>query len=132
MAVGVSQSLLPCVPPVRRSKAADEERSHKARRARDEYRRQSLRAIQKGRVAGLSNLFQGTNLSTEQEIKLNNDTASPSLSPAASRLVCAAVILKEFSVELLPLQSPTISTSCSSVFGSPQSCCFLMIRKKNV
>ncbi|XP_077206931.1 SH2 domain-containing protein 4B [Paroedura picta] len=55
---------------LRRSKAADEERSHKARRARDEYRRQSLRAIQKGKVAGLSNLFQGTGLNNEQEAKL--------------------------------------------------------------
>ncbi|XP_056351133.1 SH2 domain-containing protein 4B [Oenanthe melanoleuca] len=71
---------------LRRSKAADEERSHQARRARDEYRRQSLRAIQKGRVAGLSHLFQGTNLSNHQDIKLNNSAAS--LSPAAkSRLV---------------------------------------------
>ncbi|NWW38286.1 SH24B protein, partial [Panurus biarmicus] len=75
---------------LRRSKAADEERSHKARRARDEYRRQSLRAIQKGRVAGLSHLFQGTNLSHEQELKLNNNSASPLLSPAVSRLVCSA------------------------------------------
>ncbi|KFO79340.1 SH2 domain-containing protein 4B, partial [Cuculus canorus] len=73
---------------LRRSKAADEERSHKARRARDEYRRQSLRAIQKGKVAGLSNLFQGTSLNNAQEIKLNNNSASPLLSlSAASRLV---------------------------------------------
>lgn len=81
--------------PVRRSKAADEERSHKARRARDEYRRQSLRAIQKGIVAGLSNLFQGTSLNNEQETKLNCNSASPlqSLS-AASRLVCTRVTLK--------------------------------------
>lgn len=81
--------------PVRRSKAADEERSHKARRARDEYRRQSLRAIQKGRVAGLSNLFQGTSLNNVQEIKLNDDSGSPLLSlSAASRLVCTGVTLK--------------------------------------
>ncbi|NXM80189.1 SH24B protein, partial [Oenanthe oenanthe] len=72
---------------LRRSKAADEERSHQARRARDEYRRQSLRAIQKGRVAGLSHLFQGTNLSNHQDIKLNS---AAGLSPAAkSRLVWA-------------------------------------------
>ncbi|KAG9344381.1 hypothetical protein JZ751_011050 [Albula glossodonta] len=45
-------------PTVRRSKAADEEMTRKARWARDEYRRQSLRAIEKGRVAGLSGLFQ--------------------------------------------------------------------------
>ncbi|KAF4788733.1 SH2 domain-containing protein 4B [Turdus rufiventris] len=68
---------------LRRSKAADEERSHQARLARDEYRRQSLRAIQKGRVAGLSHLFQGTNLSNDQESKLNNNSASALLSPAA-------------------------------------------------
>uniref|UniRef100_A0A8D2JBK6 SH2 domain containing 4B n=1 Tax=Varanus komodoensis TaxID=61221 RepID=A0A8D2JBK6_VARKO len=55
---------------LRRSKAADEERSHKARRARDEYRRQSLRAIQKGKVADLSNLFQAAGLNIEQEEKL--------------------------------------------------------------
>ncbi|NWX96060.1 SH24B protein, partial [Nothoprocta ornata] len=64
---------------LRRSKAADEERSHQARRARDEYRRQSLRAIQKGRVAGLSNLFKGTSLNNEPEAKLN-DSPSPLLS----------------------------------------------------
>ncbi|XP_060624993.2 SH2 domain-containing protein 4B isoform X1 [Anolis sagrei] len=57
---------------LRRSKAADEERSHKARRARDEYRRQSLRAIQKGKVAGLSNLFQAAGLNREQEAKLTS------------------------------------------------------------
>ncbi|KAH0623442.1 hypothetical protein JD844_006191, partial [Phrynosoma platyrhinos] len=56
----------------RRSKAADEERSHKARRARDEYRHQSLRAIQKGKVAGLSNLFQAAGLNSEQEAKPTN------------------------------------------------------------
>lgn len=77
---------------VRRSKAADEERSHKARRARDEYRRQSLRAIQKGRVADLSNLFQGTGLSNDQETKLNSSSESPLLSHSvASRLVCTRV-----------------------------------------
>uniref|UniRef100_A0A8C9SDA2 SH2 domain containing 4B n=1 Tax=Scleropages formosus TaxID=113540 RepID=A0A8C9SDA2_SCLFO len=45
---------------LRRSKAADEEMTRKARRARDEYRRQSLRAIEKGLVAELSGLFQET------------------------------------------------------------------------
>lgn len=99
MAVCISKVSLPHLShsfyPVRRSKAADEERSHKARRARDEYRRQSLRAIQKGRVAGLSNLFQGTSLNNDQEIKLNNNSASPLLSlSAASRLVCTGVPLK--------------------------------------
>ncbi|KAL4613022.1 SH2 domain-containing protein 4B-like [Arapaima gigas] len=43
-----------------RAKAADEEMTRKARRARDEYRRHSLRAIEKGLVAGLSGLFQET------------------------------------------------------------------------
>ncbi|XP_061084711.1 SH2 domain-containing protein 4B-like [Conger conger] len=43
---------------LRRSKAADEEMTRKARWARDEYIRQSLRAIERGRVAGLSQLFQ--------------------------------------------------------------------------
>ncbi|XP_030628177.1 SH2 domain-containing protein 4B [Chanos chanos] len=43
---------------LRRSKVADEEMTEKAQRARDEYKRQSLRAIEKGRVAGLSGLFQ--------------------------------------------------------------------------
>lgn len=106
--------------PVRRSKAADEERSHKARRARDEYRRQSLRAIQKGRVAGLSHLFQGTNLNNDQEIKLNSNSASPLLSlSAASRLVCAAVILKQFSAELLPLQSPPFQQAILQFLGVP-------------
>uniref|UniRef100_A0A672M723 SH2 domain containing 4B n=1 Tax=Sinocyclocheilus grahami TaxID=75366 RepID=A0A672M723_SINGR len=41
---------------LRRSKVADEEMKCKARRARDEYKRQSLRAIEKGLVAGLSDL----------------------------------------------------------------------------
>ncbi|XP_063076968.1 SH2 domain-containing protein 4B [Engraulis encrasicolus] len=45
---------------LKRSKAADEEMKTKARRARDEYKRQSLRAIEKGLVAGLSGLFQKT------------------------------------------------------------------------
>ncbi|NXD36505.1 SH24B protein, partial [Copsychus sechellarum] len=96
---------------LRRSKAADEERSHQARRARDEYRRQSLRAIQKGRVAGLSHLFQGTNLSNNQEIKVNNNTASALLSPAAksspiwerpSRPFSRDVIVRWFKEEQLP------------------------------
>ncbi|XP_064572686.1 SH2 domain-containing protein 4B isoform X2 [Zonotrichia leucophrys gambelii] len=94
---------------LRRSKAADEERSHKARRARDEYRRQSLRAIQKGRVAGLSHLFQGTNLSSDQDIKLNNNSATP-LSPAASsdiwerpaRPFSRDVIIRWFKEEQIP------------------------------
>ncbi|OWK53476.1 SH2 domain-containing protein 4B [Lonchura striata] len=95
---------------LRRSKAADEERSHKARRARDEYRRQSLRAIQKGRVAGLSHLFQGTNLSNDQDIKPINNSASPLLSPAASssiwerpsRPFSRDVIIRWFKEEQIP------------------------------
>ncbi|KAL2078041.1 hypothetical protein ACEWY4_025726 [Coilia grayii] len=47
---------------LKRLKAADEEMKTKARRARDEYKRQSLRAIEKGLVAGLSGLFQKTHL----------------------------------------------------------------------
>ncbi|XP_048844230.1 SH2 domain-containing protein 4B [Brienomyrus brachyistius] len=47
---------------LRRSKVADEEMTRKARTARDEYKRQSLRAIEKGLVAGLSGLFQKTHL----------------------------------------------------------------------
>ncbi|XP_016386289.1 SH2 domain-containing protein 4B-like [Sinocyclocheilus rhinocerous] len=47
---------------LRRSKAADEEMKCKARRARNEYKRQSLRGIEKGLVAGLSGLFHKTHL----------------------------------------------------------------------
>ncbi|XP_071987056.1 SH2 domain-containing protein 4B [Engystomops pustulosus] len=50
---------------------------HKARRARAEYHRQSLRAIQKGKVAGLSNLFQNTNISNGQESHQENSIALP-------------------------------------------------------
>ncbi|KAM7336311.1 hypothetical protein ACRRTK_004804 [Alexandromys fortis] len=56
--------------PMRRSKAADEERSRRAQRARDEYRRHSLRAIQKGTVAGLSTMFQELGQNHEQEARL--------------------------------------------------------------
>ncbi|XP_049646660.1 SH2 domain-containing protein 4B isoform X2 [Suncus etruscus] len=55
---------------LRRSKAADEERSRRAQRARDEYRRHSLRAIQKGTVAGLSSRFQELGQSQDQEGRL--------------------------------------------------------------
>ncbi|KAM3834744.1 SH2 domain-containing protein 4B [Vipera latastei] len=64
---------------LRRSKAADEERSHKARQARDDYRRHSLRAIRKGKVADLSNLFQAAGLNIEQETKLANSGTIPPL-----------------------------------------------------
>ncbi|XP_075698915.1 SH2 domain-containing protein 4B isoform X2 [Rhinoderma darwinii] len=62
---------------LRKSKAADEERKYKARRARVEYHRQSLRAIQKGKVAGLSNLFQNAKLSNGQEPSQENSSLSP-------------------------------------------------------
>ncbi|XP_044155509.1 SH2 domain-containing protein 4B [Bufo gargarizans] len=61
---------------LRKSKAADEERKHKARRARAEYHRQSLRAIQKGKVAGLSSLFQNANLSNGQESSQEDSSLS--------------------------------------------------------
>uniref|UniRef100_A0A8C7N810 SH2 domain containing 4B n=1 Tax=Oncorhynchus kisutch TaxID=8019 RepID=A0A8C7N810_ONCKI len=56
---------------LRRSKMADQEMQRKARRARDEYKRQSLRAIEKGRVAGLSGLFQ------QGPVVGNGPTAAP-------------------------------------------------------
>uniref|UniRef100_A0A674IGZ2 SH2 domain containing 4B n=1 Tax=Terrapene triunguis TaxID=2587831 RepID=A0A674IGZ2_9SAUR len=96
---------------LRRSKAADEERSHKARRARDEYRRQSLRAIQKGKVAGLSNLFKGTSLNNEPEIKLNSNSPSPLMTlttPARkawerpSRPISREILIRWFKEEQLP------------------------------
>ncbi|KAI5623289.1 SH2 domain-containing protein 4B-like [Silurus asotus] len=58
---------------LRRSKAADEEMKCKARRARDEYKRQSLRAIEKGLVAGLSGLFQNTNLNGPSQNRRHSD-----------------------------------------------------------
>ncbi|XP_014381768.1 SH2 domain-containing protein 4B [Alligator sinensis] len=96
---------------LRRSKAADEERSHKARRARDEYRRQSLRAIQKGKVAGLSSLFRGTSLNNDQETKLNNNSPSPLMMLTApsskvwerpSRPFSREIIIRWFKEEQLP------------------------------
>lgn len=66
---------------VRRIKAADEERSRRAQRARDEYRRHSLRAIQKGTVAGLSTMFQELGQNHEQEARLHQ---LPCTSPPSS------------------------------------------------
>lgn len=67
--------------PVRRSKAADEERSRGAQRARDEYRRHSLRAIQKGMVAGLSSMFRELGQSQEQEARLYHHLPGPGPPP---------------------------------------------------
>ncbi|XP_053548043.1 SH2 domain-containing protein 4B [Bombina bombina] len=62
-----------------KSKAADEERKCKARRARAEYHRLSLRAIQKGKVAGLSNLFQISSLNIRNESSQENTKISPNV-----------------------------------------------------
>lgn len=68
---------------VRRSKAADEEMKSKARRARDEYKRQSLRAIEKGLVAGLSGLFQKTHLNGSSQNRRHSDVIDrPSTTPS--------------------------------------------------
>ncbi|XP_029105963.1 SH2 domain-containing protein 4B [Scleropages formosus] len=62
---------------LRRSKAADEEMTRKARRARDEYRRQSLRAIEKGLVAELSGLFQETHPNGSASNRRHSAPAEP-------------------------------------------------------
>ncbi|KAG7325079.1 hypothetical protein KOW79_011395 [Hemibagrus wyckioides] len=68
---------------LRRSKAADEEMKSKARRARDEYKRQSLRAIEKGLVAGLSGLFQKTHLNGSSQNRRHSDVIDrPSTTPS--------------------------------------------------
>uniref|UniRef100_A0A2K6GJ61 SH2 domain containing 4B n=2 Tax=Propithecus coquereli TaxID=379532 RepID=A0A2K6GJ61_PROCO len=98
---------------LRRSKAADEERSRRARRARDEYRRHSLRAIQKGTVAGLSSMFRGLGQSHEQEARLDHHLPGPgppqSLPVPVSRTwerplcpVSRDVIVRWFKEEQLP------------------------------
>uniref|UniRef100_A0A671T9J0 SH2 domain-containing protein 4B-like n=1 Tax=Sinocyclocheilus anshuiensis TaxID=1608454 RepID=A0A671T9J0_9TELE len=61
-----------------RSKAADEEMTRKAHWARDEYKRQSLRAIEKGHVAGLSGHFQ------KQSHWSHSTFTEPSVSPVPS------------------------------------------------
>ncbi|XP_043375069.1 SH2 domain-containing protein 4B isoform X2 [Dermochelys coriacea] len=105
-----------------RSKAADEERSHKARRARDEYRRQSLRAIQKGKVAGLSNLFKGTSLNNEPVIKLNSNNPSPLMTlttPARkawerpSRPISREILIHWFKEEQLPRRAGFERNTCA-------------------
>uniref|UniRef100_A0A3B3S3J6 SH2 domain containing 4B n=1 Tax=Paramormyrops kingsleyae TaxID=1676925 RepID=A0A3B3S3J6_9TELE len=94
----------------RRSKAADEEMTRKARRARDEYKRQSLRAIEKGLVAGLSGLFQKTHLNGSGQ---NRRHSTPVESPAAApppepawvrppRPNCRESILRWFTEEQRP------------------------------
>ncbi|XP_039337770.1 SH2 domain-containing protein 4B isoform X2 [Mauremys reevesii] len=107
---------------LRRSKAADEERSHKARRARDEYRRQSLRAIQKGKVAGLSNLFKGTSLNNEPEIKLNSNNPSPLMTLTTSvrkawerpsRPISREILIRWFKEEQLPRRAGFERNTCA-------------------
>ncbi|XP_056327053.1 SH2 domain-containing protein 4B [Danio aesculapii] len=61
-----------------RCKAADEEMTRKACWARDEYKRQSLRAIEKGHVAGLSGHFQ------KQSQRRHSTFIEPSASPVSS------------------------------------------------
>ncbi|XP_051779302.1 SH2 domain-containing protein 4B [Erpetoichthys calabaricus] len=67
---------------LRKSKAADEARKEKARCARNESNRQSLRTIEKGRVAGLSGVFQKTSINDTGSARRNsasiaNTTSSP-------------------------------------------------------
>ncbi len=65
-----------------RSKKADEAMTRKARWARDEYKRQSLRAIEKGHVAGLSGHFQ------KQSNRRHSTFIEPSISPVSSKDAC--------------------------------------------
>uniref|UniRef100_A0A673JSU5 SH2 domain-containing protein 4B-like n=1 Tax=Sinocyclocheilus rhinocerous TaxID=307959 RepID=A0A673JSU5_9TELE len=66
---------------LRRSKEADEEMTRKARWARDEHKRQSLRAIEKGHVASLSGHFQ------KQSHRRHSTFIEPSVSPVSSNEV---------------------------------------------
>ncbi|XP_045698043.1 SH2 domain-containing protein 4B isoform X1 [Phyllostomus hastatus] len=101
---------------LRRSKAADEERSRRAQRARDEYRRLSLRAIQKGTVAGLSFMFRELGQSHEQEARLYHHFPGPGpplpLAMPVSRTwerplrpISREVIVRWFKEEQLPRQA---------------------------
>ncbi|XP_016106716.1 SH2 domain-containing protein 4B-like [Sinocyclocheilus grahami] len=66
---------------LRRSKEADEEMTRKARWARDEHKRQSLRAIEKGHVASLSGHFQ------KQSHRRHSTFTEPSVNPVSSNEV---------------------------------------------
>ncbi|XP_023557039.1 SH2 domain-containing protein 4B isoform X4 [Octodon degus] len=101
---------------LRRIKAADEERSQRAQCARDEYRRHSLSAIQKGTVAGLSSMFQELGQNHEQEARLCHHLPGPGPPlPRALpvgrtwerplRPVSREVIVRWFKEEQLPRQA---------------------------
>lgn len=93
---------------MRRSKAADEERRRRAQRARDEYRRLSLLAIQKGTVAGLSFMFSELGQSHEQEARLYHHFPGPGPVRAWERPlrpVSREVIVRWFKEEQLPRQA---------------------------
>ncbi|KAG7492456.1 hypothetical protein MATL_G00014610 [Megalops atlanticus] len=91
---------------LRRSKAADEEMKSKARRARDEYKRQSLRAIEKGLVAGLSGLFQKTHLNGAGQHRRHSALIEPSTTPSATPPVTPS----ELPHSTAPLSGPAPST----------------------
>lgn len=94
---------------VRRSKAADEEMKTKARRARDEYKRQSLRAIEKGLVAGLSGLFQKTHLNGSGHSRRHSAVIEQSSTGAA-----AAATLPEASQPAASLSTTPVSNAASA------------------
>ncbi|KAM6956560.1 SH2 domain-containing protein 4B-like [Aplochiton taeniatus] len=82
---------------LQRSKLADEEKQRKARRARDEVQHQSLRAIEKGKVAGLTGLFQqepinaaaglnGGSVSVDRRHSADLGSSSPSPGPREAGL----------------------------------------------